>query len=266
MRMRTTGAPYMVRRVLLSVLFIVGIVAREGSAELSFQVENLTWNEYLEGNSILEERGNLYGVYFQTVASPQWLMWLKIGGFMGETDYEGMTMDGAPAETTVKYWGLECVGDLGIKSVQLSKPVALTPFVGLRFRGSTRDIQDTDTSVGYKESWSMFFARGGLDLTRKANNSSAYVHGGVQIPWTAEKMDLTRLHLQNTTLGPKGKVSWFGEAGVAFQRIDIAVFYEEFRFDPSDTEMILSSTGRKVPIYQPQSTAKILGARVGLSF
>ncbi len=241
-------------------------------ASLSLGVQNFYWDEYDDGDKLLDETGLLYQIGFEydnfNMRDAGTVYSVKVAYTDGSVDYDGQTQTGTPITTDTKYRGWDMEFNVG-KRFKSSGSNSYDLLAGLGYDSWTRDIESTYTSggtrvSGYEEDYTMIYLRltGGINMP--GTNWSNHVHGGVKYPLQTDE------DVWGTTLNPEGKVSPFIE-----WRIDamdagkvsygFSVYYEETRFDESDTEYTNTSLG-VVGIYQPESNRKETGVRFHYNF
>ena len=108
---------YGYRKVMMAVILMLGMCGtgagaeNPGSwvrrAELGVAVQDFKWAEYGDrGNRVLEETGNLFGVFCDVESRERQIGW-RCGGhfFFGQVDYDGQTWTNVPVTTDVLYIG-----------------------------------------------------------------------------------------------------------------------------------------------------------------
>lgn len=255
----------------------------EWSLYPSFQY--FTWEEFLgSGARILKEDGLLVGTG-GTVRIDLYdkKLMLKVKGelFGGDVDYSGQTqvnndpaLNERPVQTDVVYFGARTETDVGWRF-----PVdrlAIEPFAGLGYRWWLRSIQDS-TSLdangvpfavgGYAEFWQSFYGRLGARLNYRAGGDfGIFAEGGGKYPfYNANVADFPGTG--KVTINPGRQWSAFAEVGATYKRFRPSIYYEGFRFSPSDVVAAYSSMeNRVIGLYQPRSSSDIFGVSLSWIF
>ncbi len=258
----------------LAVLCSVNMTDRAafaGEADIYVAFDSFVWKEFDDdGSRLLKESGTLAGVGFsyQKEFSNHMTLNPKVEFFGGNVDYVGSTQSGIPATTTVNYFGAKLEGDVG-KKFRMTAPYFLEPFGGLGFRAWLRDIhdatvQDGSTALGYTEEWITLNARLGLRGGMEISQSTRFfVEGGVKLPlYNVNTAYLSSKGLgPDVTLHPGLQSSLFAEAGMRINHFIGIVFYDGLRFSRSDNVAISGGF-----VFQPRSTADIVGLKLGVAF
>ncbi|WP_041434533.1 hypothetical protein [Thermodesulfatator indicus] len=92
-------------------------------------VSGFTWEEYEQGDKLLQESGPLYGLGLQLSKplSRDFRAHTKVELFGGQVDYDGQTWGGDPVQTKVTYFGYKFEGNLGLP-FWLTPRVTVEPF------------------------------------------------------------------------------------------------------------------------------------------
>ncbi len=258
----------------LVVLCSVSIAARAafaGDADIYVAFDSFVWKEFDDdGSRLLKESGTLEGVGFsyQKEFSDHMTLNPKVELFGGNVDYYGSTQSGVPVTTTVNYFGVKLEGDLGRK-FRMTKPFFLEPFGGLGLRAWSRDIHDAtvqngSSALGYMEEWITVHARlglrGGMDISQ---STRFFMEGGVKLPlYNVNTAYLSSKGLgPDVTLHPGLQSSLFAEAGMRLNHFMGSVFYDGLRFSRSDNVAVSGGV-----VFQPRSTADIVGLKLGIAF
>jgi len=240
--------------------------AAAAESDLSLSVQSFTWKEFVGDKQEVKESGTLYGIGYAYEREFDSHVTFKPAAefFFGPVDYNGHTMSGESATTTVDYWGARLEGDLG-RRYRPAEAFSLEPFAGLGLRAWLRDIKNGTTASGsgvsgYTEQWITLQARLGIRTGVDFSSASAwFAEAGVKLPLYNQNT----AYLSNAGLGPDvtlypGKQSsLFAETGLKIDRFRASLFYDGLRFSASDP-----SAG----YYQPKSTEDIYGIRAGFVF
>jgi hypothetical protein len=246
-------------------LFCEPVVAAANNADIYLKTEFFTWKEYNDsGSQLLKESGPISAIGSSVRSDIARSLVLKGKGelFGGTVNYDGQTQSGTPVETDTNYAGLEVEGNLGWKFMVTEKS-SLEPFAGLGYRWWQRDLQDTVSASGYKETWWSFYARLGIHGDHTFSEQvKAFAEAGLKIPLkNKNKVDLSGIGLSTVTVEPGNKASVFAEAGLKWTRFKTSLFYEGMRFSKSDPVTVSN-----VRVWQPESKADTFGISVGMDF
>ncbi len=241
-----------------------------GEMDVYLKVDNYRWSEYQNGLRLLQESGILVGPGFSYWKEFSNHMTLKPLAelFVGNVDYNGATQNGSPVKTKVMYAGVKMQCDAGRK-FGVGETSYIEPFGGLGIRSWSRDLQDSTTSsgnaaAGYTEVWinayARFGVRGGVPVSEETR---LFAEGGVKLPFYNKNSVYFNSGNNNPdfTLYPGLQSSLFGEAGVTLHHFKASVFYDGLRFSRSPN--VNTSIGS---VYQPRSSADLLGVKLGASF
>ena len=238
--------------------------------DVYFKVDDYTWSEYQNGIRLLRESGILVGPGFSYWKEFSNHMTLKPLGelFVGKVGYDGSTQDGIPVKTKVVYVGVKMQCDAGRK-FDVGEKSFIEPFGGLGIRAWSRDLQDSTTSsgiiaAGYTEEWMTAYTRigvrGGVTVSEDV---LLFAEGGVKLPFYNKNSVYFNNGNNNLdfTLYPGLQSSWFSEAGLTMHHFKASVFYDSLRFSQSNN--VNTSIGS---VYQPSSSADLVGIKLGASF
>jgi len=245
---------------------------REFSAYPSLQY--FTWEEFVGGRRILQEKGLLYGagaaVALDLLQTDAGVLTLRGKGelFGGVVDYDGQTQASLPANTDVSYFGTRAEGGVGWAFPLASSRIE--PFVGLGYRWWLRDIHDTTTTdpsqpgmiqaQGYTEQWESAYTKLGLAFSHLLSREwRLAVEAGGKYPfYNANTFDLG---LGSMTVKPEPRWSAFAELGARYRQLRLTLFYEGYRVDQSPVRR-----RGTVEFFQPQSNEDIVGISVAWCF
>jgi hypothetical protein len=244
--------------------------------ELFGQVRSFNWNEFADGEELLEESGALFGVGLRLVPAPLTpVVQGRTQVYFGEVEYDGQTLAGEPLTDTTAYWGAMAEADLLVPAwVAKKRDKSVGVFAG--FGGDTwqRELGTENEDSSYTEEWYVLYARAGAGwYLLRDNMVRGHVIAGVKVPVFArnhvdvEDVDGT----ESLDLEPEGQPGPFVEAGWRWNQITASIFYEYVKFDQSDEETILfgpdSGFGAlAVDFYQPESEMHLFGVNVGVVF
>jgi len=260
------------KKTFVSVLVALALMVSTGLAfagEYSVygKVESFTWKEYDGSSQILKESGPLYGLGVSSAFTP--ISQLKVRGkaeiLGGQIDYEGQTQAGAPASTNVNHVAVRAEGTVGWQ-FPVDSGFAIEPSLGLGYRWWIRDINDSDTALGYVERWRSLYARAGVRGDYNYNISkgfTVFAEAGAKLPvYNSMTAELSKFGLSDIDLKPGKKASAFATVGVRYSVFTASVFYEGMRFSKSPAVDISSG----LVAFQPESKADTYGINIGVAF
>ena len=238
-----------------------------------------TWKENGSfGEQLVKETGPLFGVgsgvrtiLFRSDSGQTLTLSGKLDIYGGVVDYDGHTQAPSylPVSTDVTYFGTRLGFDAGWGFPAGRSTVG--PFAGFNYRFWLRDLNSTTTFdgrgnlvpvAGTTEYWNDLSTRIGVrwyDIPL-AREWHLFAEGGASYSFYAgNTIDLNGFG--NVTVDPEGQWSAFAEAGVRYQRLRLAVTFEEQRYSRSP-----SVFAGPYYVYQPASTGEYLGFSVGYCF
>ena len=228
-------------------------------------VESFTWEEFAEGERLLKESGPLFGIggsaQFQVYR--QLTLKGRLELFGGQVNYNGETWEGDPVTTDANYFGTKSEVDAGWEFL-FRETLSLEPFGGLGWRYWLRDLEDTHEASGYLEEWNSLYARvGARGDYRFTPRFKVFAEASLKLPFYNEnRAHLSDVGLEDVTVRPGNKPSFYAEMGLKYSVLRLAVFYEGLRFSKSD----VVHADHDIGVYQPESSADIFGLNVGVSF
>lgn len=253
--------------IFLVLLFLPNVTIAALKNDLYFIVESFTWEESLDGETLLEESGLLYGLAFTAKGGGDIYMPLtfkfKGEGFLGTVDYDGQTQEGTPLTTDTDYVGFKAEIDGGWKLFVGENGSSFEPFMGLGGKWWNRDIQSTGSAFGIEENWSSYYGRLGIRGENvNSNQLKLFIELAAILPFKNEnEVDLSSFGIGQVTVEPGNETSFWAEAGIKFRQLRLSIFYEGLRFSESDPEGL-----GPFLIFQPESEADIYGANIGVAF
>ena len=247
-----------------------GFGAENGSAYLSrvdfgVWVQDYKWAEYADnGNKLLEETGNLYGVTCNIESTKNIIGWRSgIDLFIGQVDYDGQTWREIPIKTDVLYVGTKIFADV-VPGYRLNSGLWLKSFAGLGGEFWLRDLDDTKTSNGVsvrgaEEWWGCVYGRLGLGVEYPiAEEIVVFVEGGLKLPiYARNEANVFLSGSPSADLEPKQNFSGFGNVSLRWKQWGARVSYDALRFDRSDA--VSSGT---FDLYQPKSESDVYSVEV----
>ncbi len=264
---------------LLLLSMLPNVAAGEGKITEFYVAPTFTSFTWKESNSsggrLVKESGPLYGLRSGIRAVPVQGEGgdLTLSGvlelFGGVVRYDGeQNLTNLPVSTDVDYFGTRLGFDAGWGLPLYGS--TLGPFAGFTYRFWVRSLNDASTVdsngnrvpvSGTTEYWNDLGTRLGgrwSDIGIVAGGK-LFLEGGAQYSlYTGTTFDTG---YGTSTLEPRGIVSPFAEAGLRFQRLRIALTYEEKRYGVSP-----SIIAGQYKYYQPASVGEYLGLSVGYCF
>lgn len=234
--------------------------------DLYTQVHHYHWEERdQDGRLLLEETGPLLGLGLaDSSALTERLAWdSRLDGFLGEVDYDGSTILGAPVRTTTAYYGGQ--GETALRWNLAGPDFRTGPLGGLATRGWLRRLGNSDRdSNGYDEAWWMVYGRAGWFA---AWSPSAGWQINLEAAARLPAYNRARYSLAgpggegNVSVEPGREVGYEARAEVRRAAWHVALTYAELRFGESEPEPL-----PPFEIFQPRSEGRIVSLQAGLSF
>ncbi|MCO5045520.1 MAG: hypothetical protein M9935_09650 [Kiritimatiellae bacterium] len=241
-------------------------IAHSASAhdfEFYGRVEQFTWEEFVEGERILEEDGLRYNLGTRATIEDfhYWRLGLRAEGMLGSVDYEGHTVGGNPQSSNTDYFGIQC--DL-FASLLPRDPTGLNahPIIGVGGRYWIRRISKGSASDGgYDEAWLAVYGQLGVELQWAATPNTRLFARMLNRPalYNNTQYSLELEDEKNFSLKPGRTTTWELEAGIAYRDIQLSVLYETLAFGRSS-----SHTVPPHEVFQPESEGSILGLQLAL--
>jgi len=184
----------------------------------------------------------------------------EVNGFIGEVDYDGTRFNAEPFRSKTFYLGVKAETDA---SYDLLPPGAarLEPFLGGGARWWKRRLDNTDEQLyGYDENWLSLYGRAGLRASWQATaNWSFFAEVSALLPmYNHETVYLrTSQDSSNFSVNPGREWSPAVDLGADWKDYRWALYYEKLNFGASDVD--------ESGYYQPESTADIIGLKLGVS-
>jgi len=237
-------------------------------------LQYFTWEEFLGGRRLLQEKGLLYGagvaVALDLLQTDAGVLTLRGKGelFGGGVDYDGQTQTSLPTKTDVSYFGTREEGGVGWAFPLASSRIE--PFVGLGYRWWLRDIHDATTTDpsqpgmiqarGYTEHWESAYTKLGMAFSHLLSREwRLFAEAGGKYPfYNANTFDSGT---GTVTVKPEPRWSAFAELGARYRLLRLALFYEGYRVDQSPVRRV-----GMTEFLQPQSNEDIVGVSVAWCF
>src|SRR5258705_8987170 len=204
------------RKIVLAVL-LLSASAAPAQISIFFTPEYFVWQEFIDGNKILEETGPRYvlgATYKMQKNERGFLFGAELKGYYGEMHYDGATQEGTPVKTTTQYYG--GLGEVrGFYRAVTGQEYSFDVVAGLGVEGWWRSIWGEG---GYTEEWLVGYAKLGVELDPKGRGWIGNV--GIKYPfYTDEVARLTEVGFpDDVELHPGKHVSLYFEGGYRFTK------------------------------------------------
>ncbi len=226
-------------------------------------VEKYKWNEFFDGAQVEEDEGELYGAgVTATFDSGRALGRLRGEWFQGKLDGRGVTQLGAPWETEINLYGfrLELDGAWRVRT----GGVSVAPLLGVGYRWWRRDYENSPTMEGGLEKWHTVFLKfGALGEVNAGGAVVPYAEAGIRLGvFNNQEFDAFGTRV---SVDPGGRLTPYAELGLTAAFLKLAAYYERIEFAQSSAKpsaVLPPGFG----FVQPEVTANIFGARVGITF
>ena len=262
-------------KILLVIICAVFIFVKNSGAEtdqkpelridVGVWIQDYKWTEYADnGNKLLEEAGNLYGVTCDIESTKNIIGWRSgIDFFIGQVEYDGQTWTEMPIKTDVLYVGTKIYADV-VPGYRLNSGLWLKSFAGLGGEFWLRDLDDTKTSngdpvKGAREWWGCVYGRLGLGVEYPVTEEiGVFAEAGVKLPiYARNEANFFVSGNPSAHLEPELDFSGFGNIGLRWKQWGARVSYDALRFDRSDAV----SSGM-FDLYQPKSKSDVYSVEV----
>jgi hypothetical protein len=181
--------------------------------------------------------------------------------YLGKVDYDGALLNGTPYKSQTGYFGLELEPTAGYV-FSLSPRFQLTPTAGLGFEHWSRDLDDGGKN-GYVENYAVYLIHAGLRGTYRLNRDVGF-HSkvGLKVPMAISESVALGQRGQgqriDVSLSPGISPAFLIEGGSTIHGFDVALYFE--------TWTLAKSAADAQGFFQPDSTRKLFGIRVGHAF
>ena len=233
--------------------------------DVGIWIHDYKWTEYADnGNKLLEEAGNLYGVTCDMESTKNIVGWRSgINLFFGQVDYDGQTWTDLPVKTDVLYVGTKIYADV-VPGYRLDSGLWLKSFAGLGGEFWLRDLDDTKTSAGdpvkgAREWWGCVYGRLGFGAEYPLTQEiGIFTEAGLKLPiYARNEAKFLVSGSPSADLEPEQDFSGFGNIGLRWKQWGARVSYDALRFDRSD----VVSSGM-FDLYQPKSKSDVYSVEV----
>ena len=223
------------------------------------------WKEFSPtGVEQLTESGSLlvFGLDPKVALGPKKRFFVEASTnlYLGKVDYDGALQNGTPYQSKTGYFGLELAPTAGYV-FSLGPRFRLTPTAGLGFEFWNRDVGDGDIR-GYVEKYAVYTIRTGLRGSYRLNRDVGF-HSKMELKVPAAISESVALGQRgqgphvDVSLSPGSSPAVFIEGGSTIYGVDVALYFETWTLTKSQLDQ---------GFFQPESTRKLFGIRVGHSF
>jgi hypothetical protein len=181
--------------------------------------------------------------------------------YLGKVDYDGAFLNGTPYKSKTGYFGLELEPAAGYV-FSLGPRFQLTPTAGLGFEYWSRDLDDGGKN-GYVENYAVYLIHAGLRGNYRLNRDVGF-HSkvGLKVPMAISESVALGQRGQgqriDVSLSPGISPAFLIEGGSTIHGFDVALYFE--------TWTLAKSAADAQGFFQPDSTRKLFGIRVGHAF
>lgn len=245
--------------------------------------ESFVWEEFdATGSQLLEESGTRYaisGFLGNTLRTREKLIYRADAKlYFGTVDYDGQTQDGVALTSDTQYGGLMLEGEMGYRA-DISDGTIAWDFIGRGgFDAWRREIDDSVDASGRRvhgiaEQYTILNIRAGTGPSWQMGRWQGRLLAGYKLPL------LTNEHIseddsrfdEDVNLEPEGRFSPFLNFNNSIRMTDslwitINAFYDSYRFDASDPELVRDKDGQTLMVWQPESSQDNYGFQAGVSF
>ena len=181
--------------------------------------------------------------------------------YLGKVDYDGALLNGTPYKSQTDYFGFELAPTAGYV-FSLSPRFQLTPTAGLGFEHWSRDLDDGGKN-GYVENYAVYLIHAGIRGNYRLNRDvSFHSKFGLKVPLAiSESVGLGQRgqgQRLDVSLSPGISPAFLIEGGSTIHGFDVALYFE--------TWTLAKSAEDPRGFFQPDSTRKLFGLRVGHAF
>ena len=180
--------------------------------------------------------------------------------YLGTVDYDGALQNGTPYKSKTGYFGLELAPTAGYV-FSLGPRFRLTPTAALGFEFWNRDVGDGDVR-GYVEKYAVYTIRTGLRGNYSLNRDVGF-HSKMELKVPLSISESVRVGARgvgqpvDVSLSPGISPAILIEGGSTIYGVDVALYFETWTLTKSELDQ---------GFFQPESTRKLFGIRVGHSF
>lgn len=227
-------------RALIISLVLLSAACTSRALDLFVQLHQYHWEEHnQEDRLLLEEDGPLVGLGLAGSSHvTERMTWSsRLEAFLGEVDYDGSTILGAPVRTTTAYYGGK--GETELRWNLAGPDVETGPLGGLSTRGWLRRLDNSQDSNGYDEAWWLLYGRAGWYAGwRPGPDLRLRVEAAVRLPaYNSARYSLAGPEGDgNVSVEPGREVSYEARAELRAATWSLGLTYEDFRISQSEPE------------------------------
>lgn len=243
-------------------------------------LEYFTWEEFdANGASILKETGPrfTFGGYLgnMLIQDRGFMYHVDARIYVGIVDYEGRDSNQVAFNTDTDYTGMALEGLAGYR---LGSGTVRADFIGAAVIDAWRRYINGGTNVNggsvsaLEEYYGIVNLKLGGGPSFHTQTWRGQLHLGVKYPvLTDEYAQLTEIGFEDDAqLSPNGRASGFLSftnqfALSADRALSIDVYYDSYRFAPSEMQIIFDGTQNKA-VWQPESHMDVFGIQAGVRF
>ncbi len=255
---------YRAWKFLAAALFGIAACARAAEPfEIFMRLERFTWEEFVDGERLLEEEGPRVGLGLRGTLQEYKRMRLdmRADGLLGRVDYDGQTFAGDPIQENTDYLGVR--GELdAVFGIKRTAPVRLHPHLGIGARYWLRRLAEGNTDAGgYDEGWFMLYARLGAELIWQVAPDTRFYFNFARRPaiYNSTWYNIRIQDEETFSLEPGRDWTWDLEAGWVTDRYRFSVYYETYAFKQSDSKLF-----PPLEVFQPESEGRSAGVQIGV--
>jgi hypothetical protein len=267
--MKTTTLVRSLKALAIIAAFVAGSgaqVARAGEVSVYLKSGWFTWDEKLNGDSFIKEKGFMHGA---GIANRDKVSALSVAELIevwgGNLDYDGHDLTNTTElKSDTSYLGTKEELALGFKLAAV-ETLSFEPFlaVGHKFWIRTRSSED----------WNSFYAKAGVSGEWKTAAGTLFVKGGALVPiYTRTHVSLSDAGFTDVVTEPKSQLSGFAEGGIKMGAFAVSLEYEEMAFGESAkvaTSRVNAAKGVVVQnnmAFQPESRSDLFSLKLAYSF
>ncbi|SNB44650.1 hypothetical protein [Geobacter sp. DSM 9736] len=265
--MKSLKISAMVLAGIMAVAFIRGNAAA-GETRVYVKPGYFTWNEKIDGNDFVNEKGLITSVgvtHSHSIAAVFNLReTFEVWG--GSVDYDGHDVTNTrPIHTDTIYLGTRTELDAAF-DLPMAGGLTVAPLAGAghKFWIRTRSSED----------WNMLYGRLGGSAKLDTATATFSVKAGVTVPfYTRNHVNLNASGFDDVVTRPKGRPAPFAEAGVESGSWSISLGYEALKFDRSRPVRVNPITPQQSGVavvdtaaFQPESESHLVSVKIDYRF
>jgi hypothetical protein len=253
-----------------------GMSSPDARWSLEAGLESFRWREHDDdGQRLLTEQGPRF-VYGATLgnffhADAGMIFEMRLGGVLGEVDYDGQDNNGRYIGSVTDYSGWHSEVDGGYRFTDFIQGVVIDVFGGLGLDDWRREINGGVNSIGqsvsgFTEDYGVTYLRYGVGATLRDAYPNGYLQVGFRRPLSISER--VQIRGQTVDLSPRETASAFlsyrivlGSARTAAASASasyVKFYYAGYRLKKSEIEDLGSSQ-----VWQPRSDVDTVGVMLG---